>query len=582
MGVTDPSGTYGFSYDNMGRLTGITVQYSFLSGTTFTNAYSYDAASNRKGYTAPDGSTNTYSYDTLNRLTTLINSATGSFGFSYDQLSRRTQLTRPNGITTNYTYDNLSRLLSILHQSGSSTIDGAAYTLDSAGNRTAKTDEMANVTTNYGYDNLYELLSATQGGTTTESYSYDPVGNRTASLNIPSYTTNSSNEMTANSNASFTYDNNGNTHTKTDSSGTTTYGWDYENRLTTVTLPGSAGTVSFKYDPFGRRIEKTSPTATSIFAYDGDNLAETTNSSGSEVASYTQGDSIDEPLAMLRGTTKSFYEADGLGSITSMSDSGGTLVETYTYDSFGNTTNSSGSLTNLFHYTGRELDTEANLYFNRARYLDPVTGRFLSEDPFKFVTGPDFYFGHEVSEIEGRLFRLHYYDPMLQEFISTDPAAAIGGYNFYSYARLNPSNLTDPFGLWTIQIGGTIGVNIPIWGPVGIAGSAFGGLAYDGHHWALYGGVGGGAGVGAGVSGGLTIGGSNARNVCALGGPFIAVGGSGGWGWGGGLEGFAGKDSSGNKVLGGDLMIGGAAGGSGSLQGTYTWVHPPGGSCKCQ
>jgi len=59
MGVTDPSGTYGFSYDNMGRLTGTTAQYSFLSGTTFTNAYSYDAASNRKGYTAPDGSTNT-------------------------------------------------------------------------------------------------------------------------------------------------------------------------------------------------------------------------------------------------------------------------------------------------------------------------------------------------------------------------------------------------------------------------------------------------------------------------------------------------------------------------------------------
>jgi YD repeat-containing protein len=41
-----------------------------LSGTTFTNAYTYDAASNRTRYTALDGSTNTYSYDTLNRLTT--------------------------------------------------------------------------------------------------------------------------------------------------------------------------------------------------------------------------------------------------------------------------------------------------------------------------------------------------------------------------------------------------------------------------------------------------------------------------------------------------------------------------------
>jgi len=61
------------------------------------------------------------------------------------------------------------------------------------------------------------------------------------------------------------------------------------------------------YDPFGRRIEKISPTATSIFAFDGDNLVETVNSSGGLVARYTQGEDIDEPLAMLRGSTTSFY-----------------------------------------------------------------------------------------------------------------------------------------------------------------------------------------------------------------------------------------------------------------------------------
>lgn len=51
--VNDPTGTYGFSYDNMGRLTGTTAQYAFLSGTTFTNASTYDAASNCTGYPAP-------------------------------------------------------------------------------------------------------------------------------------------------------------------------------------------------------------------------------------------------------------------------------------------------------------------------------------------------------------------------------------------------------------------------------------------------------------------------------------------------------------------------------------------------
>lgn len=149
--------------------------------------------------------------------------------------------------------------------------------------------------------------------------------------------------------------------------------------------------VTFKYDSFGRRIEKISPTTTSVFVYDGENLVETTNSSGSEVASYTQGENVDEPLAMLRGTTKSLYEADGLGSITSLSNTSGALAQTYTYDSFGNTTASSGSLANFFRYTAREFDTETGLYYNRARYYDSSVGRFVSEDPLGYSAGPNAY-----------------------------------------------------------------------------------------------------------------------------------------------------------------------------------------------
>ena len=52
-------------------------------------------------------------------------------------------MTRPNSVTTNYTYDTLSRLLSVLHQLSGSTIDGAVYTVDSAGNRKTKADQLA-------------------------------------------------------------------------------------------------------------------------------------------------------------------------------------------------------------------------------------------------------------------------------------------------------------------------------------------------------------------------------------------------------------------------------------------------------
>ena len=125
---------------------------------------------------------------------------------------------------------------------------------------------------------------------------------------------------------------------------TTSYVWDFENRLSSVTLPAGGGTVSFKYDPFGRRIYKSSGSGTSIFAYDGNKLIEETNSAGGVVARYSQGLNIDEPLAMFRSATTSYYHADGLGSVTSLSSSAGSLVQTYGYDSFGKQTSSSGSL----------------------------------------------------------------------------------------------------------------------------------------------------------------------------------------------------------------------------------------------
>lgn len=187
-------------------------------------------------------------------------------------------------------------------------------------------------------------------------------------------------------------DANGNTLTSVTGSNTTTYSWDFENRLTSVTLPGSGGTVSFKYDPFGRRIYKSFSSGTSIFAYDHENVIEETNAAGAAVARYAGTQYTDEALAMLRSGTTSYYEADGLDSVTSLSNAAGALAQTYTFDSFGNRTASTGSLTNSFQFTGREFDPESNLYYNRARYYDPQAGRFISEDPLGFGgNGTNFY-----------------------------------------------------------------------------------------------------------------------------------------------------------------------------------------------
>ena len=87
------------------------------------------------------------------------------------------------------------------------------------------------------------------------------------------------------------------------------------------------------------------------------------------------------------------------------------IANTYGYDSFGNSTASTGTITNPVRYTGREFDSETGLYYYRARYLDSSIGRFLSEDP------------------------------------SYDES------NFFEYVKNGPINFVDPFGLYTTKPG---------------------------------------------------------------------------------------------------------------------------------
>jgi RHS repeat-associated protein len=139
---------------------------------------------------------------------------------------------------------------------------------------------------------------------------------------------------------------------------------------------------------------------------DGSNLLEELDSAGNVLARYSQSTNVDEPLSELRSSTSSYYQADGLGSITSLSNAAGVLANTYTYDSFGKLTASTGTLVNPFQYTSREFDNETGQHYYRSRYFDSTLGRFTSEDAVSFL----------------------------------------GGINFYAYALNQPTNYIDPHG----------------------------------------------------------------------------------------------------------------------------------------
>ncbi len=159
---------------------------------------------------------------------------------------------------------------------------------------------------------LYELTQVTEGNVTSESYSYDLVGNRLSSSGVPTYNYVSSNELTSSSNGSYSYDANGNM--LTDANGKS-YIWDFENRLTQAVVPGpNGGTTTFKYDPFGRRIQKSGPLGTANYLYEGANLIEELDNSSGVLSRYTFG-GLDHPLSELRSGTTSYYEQDALGRL---------------------------------------------------------------------------------------------------------------------------------------------------------------------------------------------------------------------------------------------------------------------------
>jgi len=155
--------------------------------------------------------------------------------------------------------------------------------------------------------------------------------------------------------------------------------------------------VYYRYDVFARRVEKLvwkfNPFGLAIgtewffYLYDNEDIIVTEkqtfdfNGLNTEITHTLHGPGIDEPLMAQNSQETYYYHADGLGSITALTDETEVVIEEYSYSAFGEIKKKYGIVENSYTYTGRELDDETGLYFYRARYYDAEAGRFLSEDP---------------------------------------------------------------------------------------------------------------------------------------------------------------------------------------------------------
>jgi RHS repeat-associated protein len=363
---------YTLSFDLNNRLTGV------LDSNGRSVSYQYDPLNRQSQLTTPDGRVINYTYDPVSRLSQIVSSQ-GTYGFTYDLAGRRTGLNYPNGVTTAYTYNSANYLTNLLAQKPPITVDSFVYTHDSVGNRLSMTD-LGGLHT-YQYDPLYQLLQAVHPLPPTEQFSFDPVGNRSGT------TVDSNNALLEDSDYLYAYDYNDNLIQKTNKSNNeiTTYTYDFENRLIRVQYPNMD--AQYKYDPLGRRIEKNVNGVITRYVYDGDNMVTAYDGTGNVKSKYLFNLSIDDPLSLEQDGNVYYYHKDGLGSVTELTNSAGSTIKTYRYNSFGDIYSQSGTLDQPFTFTGREFDIESGLYYYRARYYDSKAGRFISKDPIGFEGG---------------------------------------------------------------------------------------------------------------------------------------------------------------------------------------------------
>jgi RHS repeat-associated protein len=344
--------------------------------------------------------TTLYEYDDPRYLNTKITQTIGlvqkDVKFAYNPVGLNTTIERyVDGLlkvkTTN-AYDTHGRLTGIEHKDGSgAVIANDIYVLDDLDR--VKTQTLNGAPSTIGYDNTDQVLSVT--GSNTEGYTYDLNGNR---INT-GYVTVSGNRLMSDGVYTYDYDPEGNrkSRTKIADSSVELYTWDYRNRLKSIVSKTSmTGTVtrsvSYEYDVDDQRVSKTVTTATGSttekYYLDGNQIALVTDGGGNKTFHYLYGLNVDSVLAQDSPSGMVWALADRLGSIDTLTDKDGVVVDKRTFDSFGRVLWETNPLVQFrYGYTGRERDLESGLEYYRARYYDSNVGRFISVDPMGFGAG---------------------------------------------------------------------------------------------------------------------------------------------------------------------------------------------------
>ena len=350
--------------------------------------FSYDADQNQTGQTAPSTTnvTDTFRYNAADQMSAVSDSnGTMLFSATYT-LDGNGQITSDNSQPSSqarYKYTSLNQVCYAASAASNACTSPPSnsypYSYDNADNLTTMENAAHTATNTQQYNNA-DQLCWTIAGSSSNSCSSTPTGATT-----------------------YTYDNKGNrTHAAPATGAQTCNTYDQANQLTQIqTGTGATCTTpttvaGYTYDGDGIRQSKTVGSTTTQFAWDGAGANLLQQNNGTTTTSFIYGPG-GIPVEQIAGSTTTYLHHDQLGSIRLITDAAGatTTASKESWDPYGNQVTSTGSLTTPFGYAGQYTDPETGLQYDRARYYDPTTAQFLSQDPALATTRQPYQYTNE-------------------------------------------------------------------------------------------------------------------------------------------------------------------------------------------
>ncbi len=386
--------SYEYVYDAQGNL-----KEKRSSGRRLVS-YAYDRMGQVTEIKDPAGVCTRYEYDILGRRSRIYNEEGLEVRYGYDALNRISRIHYGNGVETAYAYDGDGNISSLETRAGENVLLSFAYQYDGNGNRTAKAGNQVSAAVggitsgisvgnnaldiSYRYDVRGQLLEERRNGASV-CYAYDKAGNRirkTDAKGATLYRFNGKNQLIAEENNDgrneFDYDRQGGIIEEKNPAGIRLFSYNSRHQQTRVET-GNGSVQENRYDVENLRFELLENGKRTGFVYHNGELLHEEGGKEKQT-SYHLGAGID---ALQRGRALSYYHRDEQVSTAFITGAEGEIQNSYLYDAFGAELETNEQVQNRIRYTGQQYDDLTEQYYLRARYYNPVLGRFMQEDVYQ-------------------------------------------------------------------------------------------------------------------------------------------------------------------------------------------------------